>query len=120
VISDWWMVLDRSGERILHRSTSRLEAFRVARRRTGGAVRLTDAEGFGVSVLGRRGTLTVIQVTGGPDRRARVAIPIALEPHMELVRLPDGGSFTWIPSDMGVVPTSGRDPSTPPARLRGR
>src|SRR5262245_16939421 len=39
LIDSWWMVLDRAQERIVCRTTSPLEAFRVARRRTGGSVK---------------------------------------------------------------------------------
>jgi hypothetical protein len=96
---DWWMVLDRSNERIVYRSTSPLEAFRLARRSAGGAVRLAPAPGYGIEVTGRRGTVTVIRVPRNPDtRRRRVAIPITPMDRGEPVLLPDGSRFTWIPA----------------------
>jgi hypothetical protein len=97
--NDWWMVLDRSNERIVYRSTSPLEAFRLARRSAGGAVRLATATGYGISVTGRRGTVTVIRVprNAAPGRR-RVAIPITPMARGEQVELPDGSRFTWIPA----------------------
>jgi hypothetical protein len=98
--NDWWMVLDRSNERIVYRSASPLEAFRLARRSAGGAVRLATAPGFGISVTGRRGTVIVIRVPGNPTRgRRRVAIPIAPMARGELVELADGSRFTWIPAE---------------------
>jgi hypothetical protein len=98
--NDWWMVLDRSSDRIVYRSTSTLEAFRLARRSVGGAVRLAPAPGFGISVTGRRGTVTVIRVPRNPDtQRRRVAIPIIRTGLGESVQLPDGSRFTWIPAD---------------------
>ena len=97
--NDWWMVLDRSNERIVYRSTSALEAFRLARRSAGGAVRLATAPGFGISVTGRRGTVTVIRVPRNVAARPpRVAIPIAVMDRGESVQLPDGSWFTWIPA----------------------
>lgn len=96
---DWWMVLDRSNERIVYRSTSSLEAFRLARRSAGGAVRLAVAPGYGISVTGRRGTVTVLRVPRNAEtRRRRVAIPIAPMDRGESVLLPDGSRFTWIPA----------------------
>lgn len=93
------MVLDRSNERIVYRSTSPLEAFRLARRSAGGAVRLAPAPGFGISVTGRRGTVTVIRVPRNPDtQRRRVAIPVSPMARGESVQLPDGSRFTWIPA----------------------
>ncbi len=101
--NDWWMVLDRSNERIVYRSTSTLEAFRLARRSAGGAVRLATATGYGISVTGRKGTVTVIRVSGNPAAgKRRVAIPIRPMDRGELVELPDGSRFTWIPA---AVPT---------------
>jgi len=97
--NDWWMVLDRSNERIVYRSTSPLEAFRLARRSAGGAVRLATATGYGISVIGRRGTVTVIRVPRNPAAgRRRVAIPITPMGRGEQVELPDGSRFTWIPA----------------------
>lgn len=104
--NDWWMVLDRSNERIVYRSTSPLEAFRLARRSAGGAVRLATAPGYGVTVTGRRGTVTVIRVPRNPTAaRRRVAIPIGPLDRGEQVQLPDGSRFTWIPAP---VPAQGK------------
>src|SRR6476659_1748632 len=89
--NDWWMVLDRSNERIVYRSTSALEAFRLARRSAGGTVRLAPAPGYGINVTGRRGTVTVIRVLRNPtSSRRRVAIPIVPMTRGEQVELPDG------------------------------
>ena len=97
--NDWWMVLDRSNERIVYRSMSPLEAFRLARRSAGGSVRLATAPGYGISVTGRRGTVTVIRVKSNPAAgRRRVAIPITPMTRGEQVELPDGSRFTWIPA----------------------
>jgi len=115
--NDWWMVLDRSNERIVYRSTSPLEAFRIARRSAGGAVRLATGQGFGISVTGRRGTVTVIRVPRAQVQgRRRVAIPIAPMDRAEQVVLPDGGRFTWIPAPpvhVKVLPAT-----TQPARRK--
>jgi hypothetical protein len=93
------MVLDRSNERIVYRSASPLEAFRLARRSAGGAVRLATAPGYGISVTGRRGTVTVIRVPSNPAAsKRRVAIPISPIDRAEQVQLPDGSRFTWIPA----------------------
>jgi hypothetical protein len=99
------MVLDRAQERIVCRTTSPLEAFRVARRRTGGSVKLDvggdhgSAQSFGITVVGRRGSATVIRVANDHRRRsARVAIPVGSDVRHETVRLPDGSAFTWIPA----------------------
>lgn len=100
---DWWMVLDRANERIVYRSTSPLEAFRLARRSAGGAVRLVPAPGFGISVSGRRGTVTVIRVPRNLEtRRPRVAIPIQPMDRGEPVVLPDGSRFTWVPAEVAA------------------
>lgn len=97
--NDWWMVLDRSNERIVYRSASPLEAFRLARRSAGGAVRLATATGFGINVTGRRGTVTVIRVPRNPATgKRRVAIPVTPMDRGEQVELPDGSRFTWIPA----------------------
>jgi hypothetical protein len=112
---DWWVVLDRSNQRIVYRSTSPLEAFRVARRCTGGAVSLGAAPDFGISVTGRRASVTVVRVAHlraarGPvarhreARRHRVAIPVNAMDRGELVALPDGGEFTWVPAGPGEGP----------------
>jgi hypothetical protein len=99
-MNDWWMVLDRSNERIVYRSTSALEAFRLARRSAGGAVRISTAPGFGISVSGRRGTVTVIRVPRNlTTQRRRVAIPVMPMDRAEQVQLPDGSRFTWIPAE---------------------
>ena len=98
--NDWWMVLDRSNERIVYRSTSPLEAFRLARRSAGGTVRLATAPGYGISVTGRRGTVTVIRVPHNPAAgKRRVAIPITPMSRGEQVELADGSRFTWIPAE---------------------
>src|SRR5689334_22401289 len=110
------MVLDRSNERIVYRSTSALEAFRLARRSAGGAVRLATAPGFGISVTGRRGTVTVIRVPRNvATRPSRVAIPIVAMERRESVQLPDGSRFTWIPA--ATVDTRGI-PATTQTRRR--
>ena len=116
--NDWWMVLDRSNERIVYRSTSPLEAFRLARRSAGGAVRLATATGYGISVTGRKGTVTVIRVprNAAPGRR-RVAIPITPMDRAEQVELPDGGRFTWIPAPVPVG-VKALSQTTQPARRR--
>lgn len=115
--SDWWMVLDRSNERIVYRSTSPLEAFRLARRSAGGSVRLATAPGFGISVSGRRGTVTVIRVPrNGEPKRRRVAIPIQPMDRGESVALPDGSRFTWIPAESPAAPARRRPASTTKAR----
>lgn len=117
--SDWWMVLDRSNERIVYRSTSPLEAFRLARRSAGGSVRLTTAPGFGISVSGRRGTVTVIRVVRNAEpRRRRVAIPIQPMDRGEPVVLPDGSRFTWIPAD--PVPLVAESAAAPGKRRAAR
>ncbi|MFN8519707.1 MAG: hypothetical protein U0667_10050 [Chloroflexota bacterium] len=123
--SDWWMVLDRSNERIVYRSTSPLEAFRLARRSAGGAVRLATGPGFGISVTGRRGTVTVIRVPRNLEtRRSRVAIPIQPMHRGEPVLLPDGSRFTWVPAEVAVatdaapVATAKRRASTTARRTR--
>ncbi len=123
--SDWWMVLDRSNERIVYRSTSPLEAFRLARRSAGGAVRLATGPGFGISVTGRRGTVTVIRVARNLEtRRSRVAIPIQPMYRGEAVLLPDGSRFTWVPAEGAVavddapVATTKRRPATTARRTR--
>ena len=114
--NDWWMVLDRSNERIVYRSTSALEAFRLARRSAGGPVRLTTAPGYGISVAGRRGTVTVIRVPRNPaSGRRRVAIPILAQDRGEQVELPDGSRFTWIPADRLATKAL---PATTPTRRR--
>lgn len=116
---DWWMVLDRSNERIVYRSTSPLEAFRLARRSAGGAVRLATAPGFGISVTGRRGTVTVIRVPRNVEtRRSRVAIPILPMDRGETVPLPDGSRFTWIPAE--VEPVAATPARTSRSRAGGR
>lgn len=110
----WWMVLDRSNERIVYRSTSPLEAFRLARRSAGGSVRLAAAPGYGISVTGRRGTVTVIRVPRNLETpRHRVAIPISPMDRGEPVLLPDGSRFTWIPALEDVA-----KPAAAPARRR--
>jgi hypothetical protein len=97
------MVLDRSNERIVYRSTSPLEAFRLARRSAGGAVRLATAPGYGITVTGRRGTVTVIRVPRNPSAsRRRVAIPVGALEKGEQVQLPDGSRFTWIPAPVAA------------------
>jgi hypothetical protein len=116
VTNDWWMVLDRSNERIVYRSTSPLEAFRLARRSAGGAVRLATAPGYGVSVTGRRGTVTVIRVPSNPAQaKRRVAIPISSMG--EQVHLPDGSRFTWIPA-AAAAPVRAIPATTQPARRK--
>ena len=125
--NDWWMVLDRSNERIVYRSTSPLEAFRLARRSAGGAVRLATAPGYGISVTGRRGTVTVIRVPRNPSvSKRRVAIPVGALGKGEQVQLPDGSRFTWIPAPVpvhaGAIPetTATRRRATSGARGRAR
>jgi len=109
------MVLDRSNERIVYRSTSPLEAFRLARRSAGGAVRLATAPGFGISVTGRRGTVTVIRVARNRDtRRSRVAIPILPMDRGEPVVLPDGSRFTWVPAEVSAAGAGHAAPAAPP------
>lgn len=104
--NDWWMVLDRANERIVYRSTSPLEAFRLARRSAGGAVRLAAAPGYGISVTGRRGTVTVIRVPRNLGvRRPRVAIPVQPMDRGEPVVLPDGSRFTWVPAEPATSDT---------------
>ena len=114
--NDWWMVLDRSNERIVYRSTSALDAFRLARRSAGGPVRLAMAPGYGISVTGRRGTVTVIRVPRNPaSGRRRVAIPIMPMDRGEQVQLPDGSRFTWIPAERVAAKAI---PATTPTRGR--
>jgi hypothetical protein len=122
------MVLDRSNERIVYRSTSPLEAFRLARRSAGGAVRLATAPGYGITVTGRRGTVTVIRVPRNPTTaKPRVAIPIGPLDRGEQVQLPDGSRFTWIPAPLpahvGAIPATtapARRKATSGARSRAR
>jgi hypothetical protein len=119
--NDWWMVLDRSNERIVHRSTSPLEAFRLARRSAGGHVRLAPATGYGILVSGRRGTVTVIRVPRNIEsRRRRVAIPIQPMDMGETVLLPDGGRFTWIPAPVPKPEKVTEKPARRDSRATGR
>ena len=114
--NDWWMVLDRSNERIVYRSTSALDAFRLARRNAGGPIRLVTAPGYGISVTGRRGTVTVIRVPRNPTSgRRRVAIPILPMDRGEQVQLPDGSRFIWIPAERVATKAL---PATTPTRRR--
>jgi hypothetical protein len=103
----WWMVLNLGQDRIVYKSRSCLEAFRVAGRRAGGSARLERDPHFGVAVTGLARTLMVIPVGALPGsadrvslpvRRTPVVIPIRAFPNAELVELPGGGSFTWIPA----------------------
>jgi hypothetical protein len=109
VAGTWWMILDKSQARVTYRTTSCLEAFRVAARRAGGPVRLLRDEQFGYTVVGHHLQLTVVAVARpsldgtrariAVRRSDRVAIPVGGPPGAELVSLPGGGSFMWIPVD---------------------
>jgi hypothetical protein len=52
---------------VIHRTPSWTEAFRVARRRTGGRVDIRQRPDFGVTVIGSLGACTVIAVAGKPS-----------------------------------------------------
>jgi len=105
----WWIVLNHAQDRIILQTPSCLEAFRVAARRAGGLARLERDAMLGVTVVGRLRNMTVVPVasqTRKPDRvrlpvggGTPVAIPIGGYPGAEVVPLPGGGSFTWIPAD---------------------
>lgn len=105
----WWMVLNLAQDRIVYKSRSCLEAFRVAGRRAGGSVHLERDVHFGVAVTGLARTLMVVPIGPLPrsvhpvripiERGAAVAIPVEGRPGAEIVPLPGGGSFTWIPAD---------------------
>ena len=104
----WWMVVNLAQDHIVYKSRSCLDAFRVANRRAGGLARLERDIHFGVAVTGRAKTLMVFPVGSLPRgaapvilpvRGAPVAIPIMAYPNAEVVALPGGGSFTWIPAD---------------------
>jgi hypothetical protein len=134
-----WMILNRSQDRVLHRTGSTLDAFRTARRRVGSTARLERAGRFGVAVVGKTDTINLVrlatirvdpvatadnidepvqaavpmdepvqaavpidepvQAAVPMDEPVRVAIPVHVGPIPELVRLPGGASFTWIPAD---------------------
>ncbi len=109
-----WMILNRSQDRVLHRTSSTLDAFRTARRRVGGTARLERAGTFKVAVVGKTDTinlvrLAAIKVEPAPivqpvaaievEEPVRVAIHVDLGPKPETVRLPGGFTFTWIPAD---------------------
>ena len=101
-----WMVLNRSQDEVLHRTSSALDAFRMARR-AGGRARLERAGPFRVVAIGTSRSLVVVRLatldadpaTGQTsDARERVAIPVGEAPTAETVSLPDGGTFTWVPA----------------------
>jgi hypothetical protein len=118
---DWWMVLDRSRERILYRSTSPLQTFRAARRRSGGRVRIAVGPEYGLEVHGSRATLAVVRVPGNVgDRPRRVAIAVGPDRRSETVTLPDGGHFTWIPDGSGQSADPGGPDAIAPVRGRSR
>ena len=104
----WWLVLNNTQDRIIFKTPSCLEAFRVAERRAGGSARFERDTLLGFTVVGRLRNLTVVPVVAQsrkPDRvrlRIRrgtpVAIPVGGIPGAEVILLPGGGSFTWIPS----------------------
>jgi len=91
-----WMVLNPDQDRILSKTPSLLQAVRIARRRAGRPARLERARGFGVQVRGTKANLTVFRVLvdDGPD--APAVIPGM--PTAELILLPAGGSFIWVPA----------------------
>lgn len=68
-MDQWWLVFDRLGEKVVHRTPSWTDAFRVARRRTGGRVSLRQGPEYGVTVIGSLATCTVVTVVG--NRRLR-------------------------------------------------
>lgn len=91
-----WMVLNSNQDRILLKTGSCLAAFRLARRRVGGAAHLERANGFGVLVTGHRLTLTVVPVAANGKAIESAALPGL--PRAELVSLPGGRSFIWVPA----------------------
>ncbi len=108
-----WMILNRSQDRVLHRTVSTLDAFRTARRRVGSTARLERAGTFRVAVVGKTDTinlvrLAAIKIEPAPviqplaavqiEEPVRIAIPVDLGPMPEVVRLPGGDTFTWIPA----------------------
>ena len=97
-----WMVLNPDQDRILLKTPSRLEAFRVACRRAGGSARLERDIGFGVTVTGRKRSLTVFPVPTNDRSAPPHVLPAAPDvlrgvPFAELVDLPEGGTFVWVP-----------------------
>ncbi len=88
-----WMVLNQSQDEVLHRTSSALDAFRMARR-AGGKARLERAGPFRVVAIGTSRSLVVVRLatldadpaTGQtPDARERVAIPVGDAPTAEIV-----------------------------------
>ena len=100
----WWIVLDPSRDRVVYTTRSCLGAFRIARRRVGEPGRMVRGDGPEVTIEGRRQSLTVVQVGSLAIQevrarvRERVAIPVASDGAAEIIMLPGGGSFTWVPA----------------------
>lgn len=90
----WWLVLDRIGERVVYRTPSWTDAFRVARRRSGGRASLRQGPEFGVTVVGRLGACTVITIVG----KARRAGPRAASAPPQV----PGGSHGTAPRGRGA------------------
>ena len=91
-----WMVLNPDQDSILSKTPSFLDAVRIARRKAGRYSRLERASGFGIQVRGSRRCLMVFRVLvdDGPD--ATPVMPGV--PAAELIVLPAGGSFIWVPA----------------------
>jgi len=60
----WWLVLDRLGDRVVHQTPSWTEAYRLARRRSGGRVSLRKGPEYGVTVIGSLSSCTVVAIVG--------------------------------------------------------
>ena len=91
-----WMVLNPDQDRILLKTPSLLEAFRLARRRAGSSAHLERDTGFGVQVRGRKASLTVFRVL--VDDRPDAPEVLPGRPLAEHIVLPEGGSFIWVPA----------------------
>ena len=127
----WWMVLSQAQDRVVYVTQSCLDAYRVARRRSGGPVHLRH-ERLGVTVAGRHRSLTVIRVapprgevryqptlfgsatssashdgatleSGFREGDDRTAIPVEDNTGPQIITLPDGGTFTWLPAGSTVA-----------------
>ena len=91
-----WTVLNPDQDRIVSRSPSLLDAVRLARHHAGSPARLERAPGLGLSVRGVRRCLTVFRVLVDDQPGAPEVIPG--RPLAEVIVLPAGGSFIWVPA----------------------
>lgn len=81
MMARWWLVLDRLGDRVVHQTPSWTEAYRLARRRSGGRISLRRGPEFGVTVIGTLSSCTVVAIIGeGRSSTSRPASVCATRP----------------------------------------